>query len=91
MGRLETLTRQIAQAPNDPDLRCEAGLIFLNNGQEVEGLRWLASALKENPHHGPSHRALADYYERAGDTTRAAEHRRLGLQDGAPAVGGLKP
>jgi tetratricopeptide (TPR) repeat protein len=78
LERLGDVTRKIAASPGDPDLRYEAGMIFLNSGQEMEGLRWLASALKEDPRHGPTHRALADYYERTGDASRAAQHRRLG-------------
>jgi tetratricopeptide (TPR) repeat protein len=84
LERLGDLTRKIAALPNDPELRYEAGMIFLNSGQDVEGLRWLASALKEDPRHGPTHRALADYYERTGDAARAAQHRRLADQPAQP-------
>jgi tetratricopeptide (TPR) repeat protein len=82
LERLGELTRKIAASPNDADLRYEAGMIFLNNGQEVEGLRWLASALNENPRHAPTHRALTEYYEHAGDSARADQHRRLASPQG---------
>jgi tetratricopeptide (TPR) repeat protein len=63
---LSELTRKIAAAPNDPALRHEAGLICLRNGQDQEGLRWLQSALQEDPNHRPTQQALAEYYGRAG-------------------------
>ena len=76
LKRLSELTKQIADAPGDANLRYEAGMIFLNNGQDGEGLRWLASALKENPSHRPTHQALADYYERTGHRVgRENDHR----------------
>jgi Tfp pilus assembly protein PilF len=74
--RLSELTRKIAAEPKDPALRQEAGAILLRNGQEQEGLRWLASALQEDPKHRPTHQTLADYYERAGQRALAAQHRR---------------
>jgi Tfp pilus assembly protein PilF len=74
--RLSELTRKVAAEPRDPALRQEAGAILLRNGQEQEGLRWLASALQEDPKHRPTHQTLADYYERAGQRTLAAQHRR---------------
>lgn len=82
LARIADLSRTIARTPHDPDPRCEAGLILLRNGQEDEGLRWLASALEENPHHAPTHRALAAYYERKGNSQRAEEHRQLAQGSG---------
>jgi Tfp pilus assembly protein PilF len=77
LDRLRDVTRQIAEHPHDPDLRFEAGVIQIRNGLEVEGVRWLESALREDPSHAASHRALADYYERSNDRERAARHRQL--------------
>jgi Tfp pilus assembly protein PilF len=77
LDRLREVTRQIAEHPHDPDLRCEAGVIQLRNGLDVQGVRWLESALREDPTHAASHQALADYYERANDRERAARHRQL--------------
>jgi tetratricopeptide (TPR) repeat protein len=72
---LEEVTRQIAKAPHDPALRHEAGKIFLESGQPIEGLRWLHSALQEDPSFGPTRRTLVDYYDGIGDTVNAARHR----------------
>jgi hypothetical protein len=47
------------------------------NGLESEGLRWLESALVEDPRHAPTHRALTDFYARAGDKEKAELHRRM--------------
>jgi tetratricopeptide (TPR) repeat protein len=75
LDRLRELTRQIGESPHDPALRHEAGMIFLRSGQTKEGLRWLYSALQENPGYRPTHQVLADYYESAGEKPQAAWHR----------------
>ncbi len=77
LGRVDELNREVLSRPLDPAPRCEAGVIFLRNGREEEGLKWLASALRVGPRHADTHRALADYYERNGDPESAARHRRL--------------
>src|SRR5438132_3827171 len=74
LTRMAELSRAIARTPHDPALRCEAGLILLRNGLESEGLRWFDSALAEDPRHAPAHQALADYYERTGNSERAEHH-----------------
>jgi Tfp pilus assembly protein PilF len=51
-------------------------VICLGNGQAQEGLRWLSGALQIDPQHGPTHQALADYYEKAGEPDLAARHRQ---------------
>jgi tetratricopeptide (TPR) repeat protein len=76
LSRLADLTKRITAAPHDADLRCEAGRIFLKSGQDREGLRWLASALQENPRHAATHATLAAYYERHGRPDLAAQHRQ---------------
>lgn len=76
LKRMTAVIRAIHRAPHDPALRCEAGELMMRNGQEKEGLRWLDSALQQDPAHRPTHRALADYFERHGEPARAAAHRR---------------
>ena len=75
-ARLRTLTEEIARRPADPKPRYEAGVICMRNGQESEGLRWLLGALECDPRHGPSHAALAEYYDSVGQPEQAAAHRR---------------
>jgi predicted Zn-dependent protease len=77
LTRLAAATRRVAHSPHDPAPRCEAGVILLRNGQQAEGLRWLASALELDPGHVATHQALADYYEQAGDPARSALHREV--------------
>ncbi|HEV2949121.1 MAG TPA: tetratricopeptide repeat protein [Gemmataceae bacterium] len=88
LDHMAKLSRDIAAKPHDPALRCEAGLLLLRNGLESEGMRWLESALVEDPRHAPTHQALADYYQRAGNLERVEQHRRLALEGRAPLAGG---
>jgi tetratricopeptide (TPR) repeat protein len=74
---LRETMKQIATRPHDPEPRYRAGTIFLRNGKSDEGLRWLTSALLEDPGHRRTHQALAEYHERLGDALRAAQHRRF--------------
>jgi predicted Zn-dependent protease len=85
LQRLEGLTMQVAKTPRDPGPRYEVGVLFLENGQEKEGLRWLDSALQESPRHRPTCLALADYYARKGDAGQADHFRRRA--EPAPAGG----
>lgn len=73
---LEDAVTAMTKSTNDPAPRVQAGRICLRNGQDQEGLRWLHGALQVNPSYGPAHAALAEYYERHGDSDRAAMHRR---------------
>jgi tetratricopeptide (TPR) repeat protein len=75
--RLNKCLEAAERAPQDPAPRSEAGLILLRLGEEEEGLRWLRSALRLDPKHRATHRALADYYQRKGDKERAEKHRKL--------------
>jgi tetratricopeptide (TPR) repeat protein len=74
-ARLKQIVLQVQAAPHDPAPRYEAGVIFLRNGQDQDGLSWLASALQQDPDHQPTHQALADYYEKHQQTEKAAYHR----------------
>ncbi len=76
--RASHLAEQIqTTAPHDPALRSELGTLLLRNGYHKDGLHWLATALQEDPRHPPTHQALAEFYERAGQRDLAARHRRL--------------
>ncbi len=74
--RLEEVMRQLVNAPLDTSLRFEAGTLLLRVGEDVQGRRWLMSLLEDVPDHRPTHQALADYYERAGNYARATYHRQ---------------
>lgn len=90
LGRIGEVVRQIANRPHEAALRCEAGTLFIRNGYAEEGRRWLESALAEDPRHAPSHRALAEYFQKRGDTARADYHRRL-AERFAPASASTGP
>jgi len=77
MRRIQDISREkMQQSPHDPNLHYELGAIALRYGLVESGLRWLHRALKEDPHHAPSHKALMEYYQRTHDFQLAAEHRR---------------
>jgi tetratricopeptide (TPR) repeat protein len=82
--RLQAILKELGKRPGDAGLYCEAGVLCLQNGQDQEGLRWLEGALHADPHHRPTHRALADYYERRGQPELAREHRREAGEAGPP-------
>jgi tetratricopeptide (TPR) repeat protein len=58
----------------DADAQSELGALFLRTNPRV-GLYWLHRALERDPHHQPTHQALATYYEGKGDLEKAAAHR----------------
>jgi tetratricopeptide (TPR) repeat protein len=86
LDRLRAAIRAAGQKADDPSLPCEVGQILMRNGQEAAGVRWLQRALATDPGYVPAHRALADYYERTGNSVQAAGHRRpaLARPDQAP-------
>lgn len=69
-------TVRMQQTPHDPELHYQAGIISQRAGSAQEALRWFQSALREDPNHAPTHKALAEYYDSIGDYGRAREHRQ---------------
>src|SRR5262249_39491497 len=80
LKRVSGLVRAVMVKPHDPSLRHEVGMTFLHIGMTEEGLRWLGTALKEDPGYRPTHQALAEYYERASRKDLAAPHRQFRQQ-----------
>ncbi len=75
--RLTRLLRtELDLRPKDPEIARETGELFLQLGEDRRGLYWLNRSLVLDPRHAASHRALIAYYERTGDTARAAEQRK---------------
>ena len=72
---LEVTNRLIPQRPKDPELHCELGTLLRSLGRKELALGWYESALKLDPNHPGTHRALADYYTETGDPQKAAQHR----------------
>ncbi|HZT79908.1 MAG TPA: tetratricopeptide repeat protein, partial [Gemmataceae bacterium] len=80
----EIRQRQMSARPHDPALHCEMGTLLMELGQQELAVRWLLSALNQDPDYGPAHAALADYYRRQGDTEKADYHRRQAQAAPAP-------
>jgi len=77
VDRANKLLQSEAQKPTrDANPAFEIGSLLLQIGQQQQGLHWLNEALARNPDHQPTHKALADYYEKTGDAEQAASHRR---------------
>jgi tetratricopeptide (TPR) repeat protein len=76
LKHLDELAARMDDTPHDPALDYEIGTLLLRNGRDKDGVRWLSYALLEDPHHRPSHRALAEYCERTGNKEAAERHRR---------------
>ncbi len=55
--------------------------IFLRTRQDRLSFYWLDQALRRDPQHQPSHRALAELYEKRGQREKAANHRLLAEKD----------
>jgi pentatricopeptide repeat protein len=75
MDRIHRIvTRDMQRRPHDPALHYEVGVIAMRAGSIAEGLRWLHSALREDPNYGPAHQLLGMYYQQTGSPARAAQH-----------------
>jgi predicted Zn-dependent protease len=74
------------QPSRDPATPSEVGALLLSIGQDKQGLHWLNQALQRDPAHEPTHRVLADYYERRGEREKAAAHRRWLTSPPGPAA-----
>src|SRR5262249_41001685 len=73
----ELADQDLKRSPHNPNTLHELGKLLLRTGSAEQGLDWLRRALDLDPHHRPTHALLADFYERAGDSGRAARHRAL--------------
>jgi tetratricopeptide (TPR) repeat protein len=75
--RFNDLMHAIIRDPENPVLRYETGEMLLDEGNSKEAFIWLASALRCDPRHRPTHKALARYYAEKGDEKMSRHH--LGL------------
>ncbi|MGC1273693.1 MAG: tetratricopeptide repeat protein [Planctomycetaceae bacterium] len=69
------LHNRIDLKPGDVDARYRLGVILLEHDSERTGIYWLNTALEYDPHHAPTHRALADLFAAKAD--ESPEFRRL--------------
>lgn len=73
----------VRQAPDVPSFRDTRGRIYLGLGRWAEAVADLELVLRKAPGTDGLHAALAVGYENLGQTTTAAEHRRLADQKNA--------
>ena len=71
------ITEQIPRSPANADLCYEVALIALRAGIPRETFRWLQNALRIDPDHLLTHRALATYYEKMGNPVLSSHHRSI--------------
>ena len=74
----------------DTNVRWDLWQWSQRNGQFEEGLAWLTEVLRIDPQNAQAHEAFADYFEKAGQPRRAAQHRAdtKGATANAPALNG---
>lgn len=76
LSRVRSLMEKVATDPRNVQWRFEIGRILLKYDAPEDGAGWLKSVLNIDPNHIPTHRLLADYYERTGRPELAEVHRR---------------
>jgi tetratricopeptide (TPR) repeat protein len=79
------MNHEIPHDPQNPELMVEAAWICLRNSEPDGAIFWLRRALHYDPNHRPTHEALAEYYEKAGQPEQAAAHRKLAAPSQGPA------
>ncbi len=65
------------------NLHYEIATDLIRLGREQDGVAALYFILDVQPHYAPAHAALADYFERTGQSDRAARHRRAAAKNTA--------
>jgi predicted Zn-dependent protease len=58
------VAHDMPRRPHDPALHTALGQLLLRSGYREEGLRWLSSALREDPGYEPARKALAEYHRK---------------------------
>jgi predicted Zn-dependent protease len=57
----DLVTKEILQKPNDPAVHFSIGQLLLRTGNRDDGLRWLQSALRNDPNYEPARQLAAEY------------------------------
>ncbi len=76
LAEAAALYKRVLREPKAPDLRRQLGDVHRKLGRAEVALPWYFSALAEDPGHAATHRALAEYFDAAGDRQQADVHRR---------------
>lgn len=64
------------QTPTDPNELCEWGELLIRMGNEDAGLVWIYRALRIDPHHAPSLKAVIRFLESKGRIEQAELYRK---------------
>ncbi|HEV3344469.1 MAG TPA: tetratricopeptide repeat protein [Pirellulales bacterium] len=90
--RIFDVETQLANNPDDPDLRYEAATLLKGQNLDHEAETLMLTALKLDPTHARAHQALADWYQAQGKTAEAERHRAVAVQlSGAAAESPKEP
>jgi Tfp pilus assembly protein PilF len=84
---VERLLKNLEQDRNSASLKYEIGMVYLRDQVDKMALHWFESALQSDPAHRPTHKALAEYYQREGNEKAAAFHRQRAGMSAPPASG----
>ena len=74
---VEVFAEPVKTQPDNLDLHVRLAESLLNDGHTKDGLGLMQTVLSRAPSFPPAHRVLADYFEKQGDSARAAQHRKL--------------
>jgi Tfp pilus assembly protein PilF len=75
-NRLRELEMEIIKDANNVDLRHQIANLNLEAGNEDEAAHWFQTVLWIDPDHGPTLRALANYWQKSGNSRRARYYAR---------------
>jgi Tfp pilus assembly protein PilF len=74
---IEVFRGAIQNQPDNLELQVRLARQLLTDGHTQDGLGLLQVVLSRDPGFRPAHGALADYYEKEGQTESASKHRKL--------------
>jgi Flp pilus assembly protein TadD len=73
--QLVQLRYRLVKTPGDLEVRFQVAKWMLEHGHQDEGLKWTKEILRADPRHVATHRVLATYYDKKGDSGLANYHR----------------
>ena len=76
-ARIQTLRERVSINSKDLDSRYELSELLRGNHNQTDRIQWLRSIIEIDPKHQRAQAALAEHYEKTGDTEMAARHRVL--------------
>ena len=73
------LRRALLSDPNNLNACFRVTKWLFDHGHQDEGLSWTKEIFRREPRHVPTHRLLAEYYEKNGDAGLANYHRVMAV------------